>query len=80
VVEDLADFKGCVDPAGWLKEAGAPVLWTKDWSNFTDIVTSVLADMNATDTRAKELVSQLAGRCTDMEESRSSVFSHSEAV
>ena len=56
VVERRANYKGCVDPTGWLRRSGAPVLWVDDWSELPKVVAEALSDDAALEARRRELV------------------------
>ena len=56
VVERRASFKGCVDPTGWLRESGAPVVWVDDWSELpTALNATGLGDDAALEARRRAL-------------------------
>lgn len=56
VVERRPSYKGCVDPTGWLRESGAPVLWVDDWSELPAVLADALADDDALEARRLALV------------------------
>ncbi len=56
VVERRENYKGCVDPTGWLRRSGAPVLWVDDWSELPKVVAEALSDDAALEARRQELV------------------------
>ena len=53
VVERRANYKGCVDPTGWLRRSGAPVLWVDDWSELPKVVAEALSDDAALEARRR---------------------------
>lgn len=56
VVERRASYKGCRDPAGWLRRSEAPVLWVDEWSDLPGVMADALSDEAALEVRREAIV------------------------